>query len=109
METLTTAPLCYTYLNVLSCSLPPVTADGVGSYLVEKVILLSSGELFTELYEKLFKGRLLKFAQHPCANFVLQKLIDNCKDKAIVGFYLYQSWLSKYKWNWFKKVNNQLF
>ncbi|XP_052815320.1 nucleolar protein 9-like isoform X2 [Mya arenaria] len=64
-------------------NVPPVAADNVGSYLVEQVIFLASGELFTELFSKLFKGRLLQFAAHPSANFVLQKLVKTCRDKSV--------------------------
>ena len=66
--------------------LPPVLLDSVGSFLMEQVLALTSPETFTELYEELFKGRLLQFAAHPKANFVLQRLISSCKEKEMVMF-----------------------
>ena len=51
---------------------------------MEQVLALTSPETFTELYEELFKGRLLQFAAHPKANFVLQRLISSCKEKEMV-------------------------
>ena len=70
----------------LSCRLPPVLLDSVGSFLMEQVLALTSPETFSELYEELFKGRLLQFSAHPKANFVLQRLISSCKEKEMVMF-----------------------
>lgn len=61
-------------------NIPPVVVDSVGSFLVELIVSLSSEKLYRELFKKLFKGRLLQFVTHPCANFVLQKLIKSCPD-----------------------------
>ncbi|XP_045193252.2 nucleolar protein 9-like [Mercenaria mercenaria] len=63
-----------------SVNIPPVASDSVGSFLVELIVSLSSEKMYKELFKKLFKGKLLQFATHPCANFVLQKLIKNCPD-----------------------------
>lgn len=63
-----------------SVNIPPVAMDNVGSYLVELIVSLSSEKVYRELHRKLFKGKLLQFATHPCANFVLQKLIKFCPD-----------------------------
>ena len=52
---------------------------------MEQVLTLTSPHTFSELYEELFKGRLLQFAAHPKANFVLQRLIGSCKEKEMVS------------------------
>ena len=74
------------------CRLPPVALDSVGSFLVELVLTLTSGETFRELYEELFQGRLLHFSVHPKANYVLQRLISSCKEKEMVG-YCWATWM----------------
>ena len=66
-------------------SLAPVVADSIGSFLIQHVVSLCSEELFEELHQKLFKGKIVLFAKHPNANFVLQKLIKACKKKEIVS------------------------
>ena len=58
--------------------------DSVGSFLVELVLTLASVDTYRELCEELFQGRLLQFAVHPKANFVLQRLISNCEEKEMV-------------------------
>lgn len=62
-------------------SLPVIAKDEVGSFMVEQILNLSSEEFYTELYKKLFKGKLLLFALHPIANFIIQRLISNVKEK----------------------------
>ncbi|KAL4234712.1 Nucleolar protein 9 [Mactra antiquata] len=63
-----------------SVNIPPVVVDSVGSFLIELVVSLCSEKLYIELYQKLFKGKILQFATHPSANYVLQKLIKSCPD-----------------------------
>ncbi|VDI72963.1 nucleolar protein 9 [Mytilus galloprovincialis] len=62
-------------------SLPVIAKDEVGSFMVEQILNLCSGEFYTELYKKLFKGKLLLYAVHPVSNFILQRLITNVKEK----------------------------
>jgi hypothetical protein len=56
----------------------------IGSFLVELIVSLSSEKVYKELFKKLFKGKLLQFATHPCANFVLQKMVKHCPDREMV-------------------------
>ncbi|XP_006816925.1 nucleolar protein 9-like [Saccoglossus kowalevskii] len=56
-------------------SLPTIFLHEVGSHLVEVLLQISSEESFHRLYCQYFKGKILQFAVHPIANFVLQKLI----------------------------------
>ncbi|XP_071172753.1 nucleolar protein 9-like [Mytilus edulis] len=82
---------CQKYLKKLLCipglfesneeSLPVIAKDEVGSFMVEQILNLCSGEFYTELYKKLFKGKLLLYAVHPVSNFILQRLITNVKEK----------------------------
>ncbi|KAK3608078.1 hypothetical protein CHS0354_031065 [Potamilus streckersoni] len=64
-----------------SQKLPPIVKDNVGSFLVEQIISLANGSLFGEIYKEIFKGRLIQFASHPSANYVLQRLLTSCSDK----------------------------
>ncbi|XP_060603049.1 nucleolar protein 9-like [Ruditapes philippinarum] len=64
-----------------SVNIPPVACDMIGSFLVELIVSLSSEKVYKELFKKLFKGKLLQFATHPCANFVLQKMVKHCPDR----------------------------
>lgn len=52
--------------------------DRVGSHLMEKIIKHSSPTQFRYLYKTFFQSRLLQLCQHPVANFVVQKVIENC-------------------------------
>ncbi|XP_052062783.1 nucleolar protein 9-like [Mytilus californianus] len=82
---------CQKYLKKLICipglfdsnteSLPVITKDEIGSFMVEQILNLGSEEFYTELYKKLFKGKLLLYAVHPVSNFILQRLITNVKEK----------------------------
>lgn len=65
-----------------------MAVDSVGSFLMELVVSLSSEKLLKTLFRKLFKGKLLQYATHPSANYVLQKLIKSCPDEEMVKFYL---------------------
>ncbi|KAH3768385.1 nucleolar protein 9-like [Dreissena polymorpha] len=69
--------------DVEQVNLPPVAADSIGSFLVEQIIGLCSEELFRKLFERLFHNRLLQFATHAAANYVLQTFIRKCRDKDI--------------------------
>jgi len=64
-----------------------VTHD-IGSYLVEQILNLGSEELFQEVYAGALQGRLLLFAVHPVANFVLQRYLSDIKNKEHVRIYL---------------------
>lgn len=65
-----------THLNETSDKdLAPVFTHLVGSHLVETVIEVSSREVLDSVYETCFKGRLMSFALHPVANYILQKLL----------------------------------
>ncbi|KAH9499745.1 hypothetical protein Btru_077716 [Bulinus truncatus] len=56
--------------------LPHIVQNEIGSYLIELLITLASESQLKELYDLVFKDKLIYFAVHPIANFVLQKLIS---------------------------------
>ncbi|KAL3860814.1 hypothetical protein ACJMK2_010880 [Sinanodonta woodiana] len=64
-----------------SQKLPPIVKDSVASYLVEQIISLANSSLFGDIYKEIFKGRLIHYANHPSANYVLQRLLTSCSDK----------------------------
>ncbi|XP_005102065.1 nucleolar protein 9 [Aplysia californica] len=64
--------------------LPLLVQDNIGSFVVELIISLSSGPRFEELYNLLFKGKLLFFAVHPFANYVLQKMLSTISEKKLM-------------------------
>ena len=65
-----------THINEISDKdLAPVFTHLVGSHLIETVIEVASHEVLDSVYETCFKGRLMSFALHPVANYILQKLL----------------------------------
>ncbi|GFN95952.1 nucleolar protein 9-like [Plakobranchus ocellatus] len=56
--------------------LPDIVQNEVGSYLVELLLSLASESQLQELYNKLFKKRIIYFAVHPIANYILQKMLS---------------------------------
>jgi nucleolar protein 9 len=50
--------------------------DSVGSHLMEKVLGVVSTDLYKSLYRMVFKNHLIELAEHPVANFVVQRLIE---------------------------------
>ena len=77
-------------VTCFSClgSLPDVAQDVVGSHLLEVIFKLSSTELHQHVFESLLQGKLLYYAIHPVANYVLQSFISNLKEKDVVRKYV---------------------
>ena len=61
--------------------LPRVFTTEPSIRLLEVLITVAGPKLFTQLYAKLFIGRLLELSEMASVNFSVQKLIDNCKEK----------------------------
>ncbi|XP_059141222.1 nucleolar protein 9-like isoform X2 [Physella acuta] len=55
--------------------IPDIVQNEIGSYLIELLITLADKKKLKELYKLLFKDKLIYFAAHPIANYVLQKLL----------------------------------
>jgi nucleolar protein 9 len=51
--------------------------DQVGSHLFERMLQFMSAEMFSLVYQEFFSDRLLRFAQHPFANYVVQSVVSN--------------------------------
>ncbi|RUS73446.1 hypothetical protein EGW08_018802 [Elysia chlorotica] len=60
----------------VSNRLPDIVQNEVGSYLVELLLSLATETQFQELYYNMFKKRIIYFAVHPIANYVLQKMLS---------------------------------
>ncbi|KAL5020883.1 hypothetical protein ScPMuIL_000038 [Solemya velum] len=60
---------------------PKIVQHGIGSFLIEQILAISEPQLLQEIDENLFKGRLLQFAIHPMANFVLQRYIEKITNR----------------------------
>ncbi|CAG5117648.1 unnamed protein product [Candidula unifasciata] len=67
-------------VNDVSKRLPLIVQNEVGSYLIELIISLAAADELRELYEQIFKGKLIYFAVHPIANYVLQKFLSMVVD-----------------------------
>lgn len=59
--------------------LPDIVQNEVGSYLVELILSLACETQLQQLYSELFKKRIIYFAVHPIANYVLQKMLTCVK------------------------------
>jgi hypothetical protein len=66
--------------------LPKNVVSEVGSHLVEQFLVVVSDEQFDRTYQQFMRGHSLEMAQHPIANFVLQKLISQSRTKEQVVF-----------------------
>nr|KAG5704498.1 hypothetical protein BaRGS_003809 [Batillaria attramentaria] len=75
-----TADLSVAFLD----RVPDMAQNQVGSYLLEVVFRLSSPDLLREVFTSVLKGRLLYYAIHPVANYVLQRFISYLKDKGLM-------------------------
>ncbi|OZJ05501.1 hypothetical protein BZG36_01891 [Bifiguratus adelaidae] len=51
----------------------------VGSHLLETILHVAPNPLYTTMYQKYFRNKLLKLCAHPTANFVVQKLVANVR------------------------------
>ncbi len=91
-------------VTCFSClgSLPDVAQDVVGSHLLEVIFKLSSPELHQHVFESLLQGKLLYYAIHPVANYVLQSFISNLKEKDVVRKYLNMTKCQKVRKSWVK-------
>ena len=56
-------------------TLPGVFKDVVGSHLMEAVLEVASSDLQQHVYDSCFRGKVMRFACHPVANYPLQKLL----------------------------------
>ncbi|GFR87396.1 nucleolar protein 9-like [Elysia marginata] len=65
--------------------LPDIVQNEVGSYLVELLLSLATETQLQELYSNLFKRRIIYFAVHPIANYVLQKMLSCVKQSQMMG------------------------
>lgn len=77
----------------LQNSIPDVAQDTVGSHLLEVIFKLSCVEILQEVFDTLLQGKLLYYAIHPVANYVLQSFISAVKEKAVVRIYTLSSFL----------------
>ncbi|XP_060066198.1 nucleolar protein 9-like [Ylistrum balloti] len=81
LKVLNTSDLCSEMEN--DSSLPAIATDEIGSFLVEQILNLGSEDMYRDIYKKVFKGKLTYYALHPVANFILQKLLSNVKEKEL--------------------------
>ncbi|XP_025115842.1 nucleolar protein 9-like isoform X3 [Pomacea canaliculata] len=63
--------------------IPDMATSQVGSHLLELIMNLSTPQMLEEMHAALFKGRLLHYAIHPIANYVLQRFMSSLKEKAL--------------------------
>lgn len=68
-------------------SIPDMATSQVGSHLLELIMNLSTPQMLEEMHAALFKGRLLHYAIHPIANYVLQGFMSSLKEKALVSIF----------------------
>lgn len=61
--------------------LPSVFSSESAVRCLENLITVAGPKLFTQIYAKLFSGRLVKLATVRVANFSVQKLLDRSKEK----------------------------
>ncbi|BFZ19483.1 hypothetical protein BsWGS_22521 [Bradybaena similaris] len=71
-------------INDVSKRLPFIVQNEVGSYLIELIISLAAGDELRVLYDLIFKGKLIYFAVHPIANYVLQKFLSVIVDPVMM-------------------------
>lgn len=62
-------------VTIVCVSLPDSVVSEIGSHLVEQYLSVVPAEQFERIYRKHFCGHFVEMANHPLANFVLQKLI----------------------------------
>jgi nucleolar protein 9 len=65
--------------------LPFIFVSQVGSYVVEKILMMCDEALFDVVWTDCFKGKLRRLAVHPTANYVVQQLCRACKDREQFG------------------------
>jgi len=70
--------------NDIRNELPHVVQDEISSYLMELLISLTSISKFEDMYNSMFKGKLLYFSVHPYANYVLQRLLSCVPNKDLM-------------------------
>ncbi|KAI8058172.1 armadillo-type protein [Syncephalis plumigaleata] len=58
--------------------LSALARDRVGSHLLERFIASASPQVFTRLFNGIFRGKLRELCQDPVANFVVQRLMPAC-------------------------------
>lgn len=62
--------------------LPSVFTSEASVRCLETLITVAGSKLLTQIYAKLFSGRLVKLSLMRLANFSVQKLLENVKEKA---------------------------
>ncbi|KAK6983573.1 nucleolar protein 9 [Biomphalaria glabrata] len=70
--------------NDVSKKLPHIVQNEIGSFLIELLISLASETQFKEIYNLVFKDKLIYFAVHPVAGFVLRTLLSSVSDKSLM-------------------------
>ncbi|CAL1532749.1 unnamed protein product [Lymnaea stagnalis] len=60
--------------------IPDIVQNEVGSYLIELLISLANESQMRAMYDLLLRGKLIYFAVHPYANYVLQKFLTCVSD-----------------------------
>ncbi|KAK6170634.1 hypothetical protein SNE40_018984 [Patella caerulea] len=67
--------------------LPSMVENSDQQFLYETIIQCSSEDLSAEIYTKLFKGRLVKYALHKRANYSLKAMMNNIKEDQFLDLY----------------------
>lgn len=67
--------------NEVVIKLPKVFTSGCALRLLETMLCTAGQKLFTQLYAMLFVGRTAILSTDKSANFAIQKLLDNVKEK----------------------------
>ncbi|XP_069687625.1 nucleolar protein 9 [Periplaneta americana] len=65
------------------CFVQDLSDNAAALRLVEAALVTASPATWTRIYEQCFRGQLATLAQHPMANFSVQKLLDSCTDKQL--------------------------
>lgn len=69
-------------MTIDKLQLPKVFTSACAIRLLETMLCAGGRKLFTQLYAMLFVGRLAVLSESRTANFAVQKLLDNVKEKA---------------------------
>ncbi|KAK3085545.1 hypothetical protein FSP39_005148 [Pinctada imbricata] len=64
-----------------SPEMPVIMKDKCGCFLIEEILVIASEETFQSIYNTVLQKNLVEIALHPCANFILQRVISHVKDK----------------------------
>lgn len=70
-----------TAVEELDKDFPSVFGSVPGVRCLENLIIIAGPKLYTQIYAKLFSGRMVKLATTQSSNFSVQKLLDRAKEK----------------------------